>query len=83
MNNLPDYDLLKNKTTNSTLNYNYSEYNNYNSWSNYGVNNITMSIIDQYGNIETSNHDYTKLPRLNDPFATFGNVKKSWVNEKN
>jgi hypothetical protein len=77
--NLENYSLLDNKSTNSHLNYNQPSYNNYQSWSNISRGEIKLSNIDEHGNIQTSEHDSSKLQRLQRPYATFGDVNLSWA----
>jgi hypothetical protein len=77
--NLENYSLLKNNSTNTNLNYNQTSYNNYQSWSNKGRSFIKISSIDEHGNIETSSHDSSRLQKLQKPYATFGDVELSWV----
>ena len=78
-NNLENYSLLENNSTNNNLNYNVTSYNNYQSWSNVGRDEIKLSNIDEHGNIQTSEHDSSRLQRLQRPFATFADVNLSWV----
>ena len=40
---------------------------------------IKLSNIDEHGNIQTSEHDSSRLQRLQRPFATFADVNLSWV----
>ncbi len=77
--NLENYSLLDNKSTNNHLNYNQPNYNNYQSWSNVGRGEIKLSNIDEHGNIQTSEHDSSKLQRLQRPYATFADVNLSWA----
>ena len=74
-----NYNLLSNQTGND-LNYNSTNYNNYQSWSNVGTN-IKISSIDDNGNIDTVNQETSKLQRLKAPYSTFTDVNLSWVNE--
>ena len=67
MNNFKDYNLLNNKTTSSSLNYNYSDYNNYKSWSNSGRSIIKVSSKDEYNKME-------------EPYSTPTNTDLSWSN---
>ena len=78
-NNLENYSLLENNSTNNNLNYNVTSYNNYQSWSNVGRGEIKLSNIDEHGNIQTSEQDSSRLQRLQRPFATFAEVNLSWV----
>ncbi len=77
--NLENYSLLDNKSTNIHLNYNQPSYNNYQSWSNISRGEIKLSNIDEHGNIQTSEHESSKLQRLQRPYATFGDVNLSWA----
>ena len=61
------------------LNYNYSSYNNYQSWSNVGRSKISISTIDESGNIQTIYQNTSRLQRLTTPFSTFTDVNLSWV----
>jgi hypothetical protein len=81
MNNFKDYNLLNNKTTSSSLNYNYSDYNNYKSWSNSGGSNIKVSSIDEFSNIVTSNFKTNRLQKLDEPYSTPTNTDLSWSNK--
>lgn len=80
MNNFKDYNLLNNKTTSSSLNYNYSDYNNYKSWSNSGRSIIKVSSIDEYSNIITSNFKTNRLHKMEEPYSTPTNTDLSWSN---
>lgn len=81
--NLENYSLLDNKSTNNTLNYTQQNYNNYQSWSNIGRGEIKLSNIDEHGNIQTSEHGSSRLQRLQRPYATFADVNLSWVKKEN
>ena len=61
------------------LNYNHSSYNNYQSWSNVGRSQISISSIDENNNILTINQATNRLQRLTTPFSTFTDVNLSWV----
>tara|TARA_B100000674_G_C37892664_1_gene939766 strand:+ start:438 stop:686 length:249 start_codon:yes stop_codon:yes gene_type:complete len=78
-NNLENYNLLENNSTNNNLNYNQESYNNYHSWSNIGQSIIKISSVDEHGNIQTITQDTSRLQRLTKPFATFADVNLSWV----
>lgn len=76
---LENYSLLKNNTTGSNLNYNFPNYNNYQSWSNVGRGLIKLSGVDDSSNIQTVKQDFSRLQRLPDPYATHADTNLSWV----
>tara|TARA_B110001469_G_C9505526_1_gene252201 strand:+ start:527 stop:772 length:246 start_codon:yes stop_codon:yes gene_type:complete len=76
--NLANYNLLD-KSTNNNLNYNYKNYDNYQSWSNIRYSNIVISSIDVSGNALTTNQKTSRLQRLNDPYDTPTDEKLSWI----
>ncbi len=75
---------LMNSSTGNNLNYDFKNYNNYQSWSNVGRGLIKISSVDENGNTQTINQDTSRLQRLSDPFSTMADVNLSWVkNTKN
>ena len=62
------------------LNYQYQDYNNYNSWSNKNKGDVKISSIDEFNNIQTKNFKNNKLESLKSPFQTFVDVNLAWVN---
>lgn len=76
---LENYSLLNNKSTNSNLNYNTPNYNNYQSWSNVGRGIIKFSNVDNNGNTQTLKQNYSRLPRLSEPTSTQTDINLSWV----
>lgn len=61
------------------LNYNYADYNNYQSWSNVVRGNIQMSSIDENNNVNKINSEYNRLQGLKTPFMTFVDTKFAWA----
>ena len=60
------------------LNYNYEDYNNYQSWSNKGQGKIKISNIDEYNNIVSQKFDISRIQKLNKPYETFVDTNLAW-----
>tara|TARA_B100002019_G_C21190319_1_gene558443 strand:- start:84 stop:317 length:234 start_codon:yes stop_codon:yes gene_type:complete len=60
------------------MNYNYEDYNNYQSWSNKGQGEIKISNIDEYNNIISQKFNIGRIQKLNKPFETFVDTNLAW-----
>ena len=61
------------------LNYTHEDYNNYHSWSNVGRGNISLSVVDESGQVNHNKFPYHRIQPLAAPFMSFADTSLNWA----